>query len=247
VFQEPGNQVTRALQALLRVPGASFIIPFVRTPGNILRQGLEFSPAGFAMKGARTGEGGIGSQAQGRALPGSLALMPMVVWAAQGKLSGSGPSDAAERVALMESGWRPNSVRIGDQWVSYSLFQPISVPVSLVANMWEAWQYGQETPAASDVATAVSKTARSFLDQSFMSGLFDLQAALDDPDQFAEWYLGRMASSLVPFAGAVRTAQQAIDPTVRQPKGIAESFMAKLPGVSTEVPARISRFGEEVS
>jgi hypothetical protein len=125
VFQEPGGEITRAVQGLQKIPGGAFVLPFVKTPANILRQGLEFSPAGAVMKGARAG-GCAGAQAQGRALAGSLALVPMALWAVQGRLSGSGPQDPAERVALMESGWRPNSIRIGDRWISYQLFQPFS-------------------------------------------------------------------------------------------------------------------------
>jgi hypothetical protein len=37
-----------------------------------------------------------------------------------------------------------------------------------------------------------------------------------------------------------------MDPTVRQPKGFGESFAANVPGLSSSVPARVDRFGDEV-
>ena len=57
---------------------------------------------------------------------------------------------------------------------------------------------------------------------------------------------GRMASDAVPFSGAVRTVQQAVDPVVRQPRSIAETVKAGIPGLSESVEPRIDRFGREV-
>jgi len=53
----------------------------------------------------------------------------------------------------MEKGWRPNSVKFGDSWVSYQLMQPLSVPASFIANGYEAWQASGARPKdAADVA-----------------------------------------------------------------------------------------------
>jgi hypothetical protein len=150
----------------------------------------------------------------------------------------------------MESGWRPNSVRIGDQWVSYSLFQPVSVQAALIANAYEGWQ---EQGAKADPSTldAIGQTffrsINSFLSQSFLSGLSDFLEAVSDPERSFGRVAGRTASGFIPLTGAVRTAQQASDPVVRQPKGIAETIRAGVPGLSTAVEPRIDRFGEVVT
>ena len=134
VFQEKPDRFASSLQVFSKQhPSFAFVVPFIKTPANILRQGLEFSPAGALMKEARK-EGRAGSQAQGRAALGSLAAGYLAYLASTGRLSGSGPSDATERAQLMESGWRPNSVKVGDAWVSYSLFQPVSVQAAVIAN-----------------------------------------------------------------------------------------------------------------
>jgi hypothetical protein len=75
VFQEdPGAAINHLLKLKSdpRIPVplralATFTAPFMRTPSNILRQGLEFSPAGFALPATRQ-EGRAG--AQGWAGPG---------------------------------------------------------------------------------------------------------------------------------------------------------------------------------
>jgi hypothetical protein len=126
--------------------------------------------------------------------------------------------------------------------------QPVSVQMAAVGNAVEAWrEAGADPKAAPDVAARTfTKFLGSFLDQSFLSGLFDFVEALNDPERSAERWAGRTVSSAVPFTGAVRTAQQAADPVVRQPQGIEEMVMSGVPGLSERVPARIGRFGQEV-
>ena len=252
VFQEKGGPITSWLAQGYRVPGIgqamTFVMPFLRTPGNIIRQGLETSPAGFGMKAARQA-GRAGRFAQGKAAMGSVAAGYLAWLAATGRLSGNGPTDSADRAALMESGWRPNSVRIGDKWVSYQLMQPISVQAALIANGFEAWaEQGAKGESAPTVAAqTLARSANSFLDQSFLSGLFDLSEALKDPERSAGRWAGRFAQSMTPFSGLQRTVRDAMDPVQRAPRSVMEQAKSGTPGLSSEVPPRIDRFGEVVT
>ncbi|HUE86206.1 MAG TPA: hypothetical protein VMO26_09025 [Vicinamibacterales bacterium] len=250
VFQEQTGPFASWLRlGAQRFPALSFVIPFIKTPANILRQGLEFSPAGAVMQAARQ-EGRAGRQAQARVVLGTGAAGALAYFAATGRLSGDGPRDRAQRAALMENGWRPNSVRIGDTWVSYSLFQPVSVQAAIIANAYEGWQ---EQGAKADPSTldAIGQTffrsINSFLSQSFLSGLSDFLEAVADPDRSLGRVAGRTASGFIPLTGAVRTVQQAADPVVRQPQGIAETIAGGIPGLSESVEPRISRFGDVVT
>ena len=248
VFQERGA-ITDALRGLQKVPGIKqammFVMPFIRTPGNILRQGLEVSPAGFMLKGAREG-GRLGAQLQGRAAAGSAAAATMAWWAATGRLSGSGPKDRAERDRLMESGWRPNSIKVGDQWVSYQLFQPLSVQASIIGNAWETYRDSKDKDV-NPWASVPARAMNSFLDQSFLVGMFDAASAVQDPERYGPRLLARTATGMVPMAGAVRSVQQATDPVVRQPDGFTENVKAALPGLSKTVEPRIGRAGQVVT
>jgi hypothetical protein len=251
VFQEKGGPITSWLAQGYRVPGLgqalTFVMPFLRTPGNIIRQGFEASPAGFAMSAARQ-DGRLGTLAQGKAAAGSLAAAYLAWLASTGRLSGDGPQDAAKRAALMESGWRPNSVRIGDTWVSYQPMQPLSVQAALIANAHEAWQDRGAKPkdAADVVAETFARGTNSFLEQSFLQGVFDVVEALKEPQASASRIVGHTAQGLMPFSGAERSVQQAMDPTVRQPKGIVEQIQASTPGLSERVEPRVDRFGQPV-
>ncbi|HVL66763.1 MAG TPA: M15 family metallopeptidase [Vicinamibacterales bacterium] len=251
VFQEKAGPLVGNIQAIAqKYPALSFVVPFIRTPANILRQGFEFSPAGFGMQAARAG-GREGSQAMARAGLGSLGVAGLAWLAASGRLSGNGPSDPIDRAQLMESGWRPNAVRVGDRWVGISLFQPISVPAMAIANAFESWRDRgmREADAPTKALEAMRGFGQSVLDLSFMSGVADLFAALSREGSASSRgaeYAGRIASGFVPLAGAQRTVAQAMDPTVRAPEGFTEQVMTGLPGLSDNVPARMDRFGRDV-
>jgi hypothetical protein len=250
VFQEPLGPRLAKFQAWARsVPGLEFIIPFIRTPANILKQGLEYSPAGALMQGVRQ-EGRAGTQAQARVAVGTAAAGALAWLAASGRMSGSGPRDEGERTALMEKGWRPNSFKIGDSWVSYQLFQPVSVQASLIANAFEAWQANKDEGAGTAAVSTVFRSLDSFLDQTFLSGVFDVVQAISRGETSPDAALrtaGRMTHSMTPLAGLQRSARDWKDPVVRRPDSAADAFKANVPGLSESVRPRIDRFGEEVT
>jgi hypothetical protein len=256
VFQETPGPILQRIMALKNDPAIpapfrtvmTFTLPFIKTPGNILRQGAEFSPAGFLMKAAQE-EGRPGAQALGRAALGSLALAPLAYLAATGRLSGNGPTDRGERTALMEQGWRPNSVKIGNDWVAYNLFQPISVAVAAVANAWERFAQSDRSDKAAEESftAALSGAASSFLDQSFLAGINGLLDAVQDPERNSRRFLSQFVQGLVPASGLMRNIAQATDATVRKPEGAVESIETIVPGLSQRVRPRLDRFGEPVT
>lgn len=230
------------------------LLPFVKTPANLLRQGLEWTPAGFVMKGANASQ--VGSRAaaevQARAAAGTIGMVALWGLAANGQLSGNGPKDPAEKARLYESGWRPNSVKIGDAWYSYGPLQPVAIPMTLVANAWEQWQEQNKTTAGDpvDPVALVGNTmlgaANSIIDQSFLSGVSSLVEALQDPQQYGKAWASRTAQTLVPMSGLVRSLAQTADPTIRRPETVAEGVTAMIPGASTTLNPRLDRFGQPV-
>jgi hypothetical protein len=55
VFQQKTGPIASLVQALTRsVPGGYFVVPFVKTPTNILKAGIQASPAGFLTQGGET-------------------------------------------------------------------------------------------------------------------------------------------------------------------------------------------------
>jgi hypothetical protein len=266
------NVLANHLNALKKhVPALHYVLPFVKTVANIFKQGIEHTPLGFAMQRARSDDLRERAIAHGEAAMGTLALLPIAYYAATGRMSGSGPRDPAQRARLYEEGWRPHSVKMalpdalaaslgasrsddGEYWVSYALAQPFSIPAAIVANGFEAFDEvsrgaAEKTreQAASDIVTqTLARVGKSALDQSFLSGLGSFVEAINDPERAAEGFFGRTAQGFVPLSGALRNVARVMDPVVRQPEGILESFQSNLPGLSQNVQPRLTRFGEPV-
>jgi len=245
--EKPGRIAQGALALKKYVPELDYVLPFVRVPANIMRQGLEASPAALLMKGVRAG-GAQGAEAMGRAALGSLALAPLAYWAAMGNITGSAPSDPAERETFYADGKRPNSIRIGNTWYNYQAIQPLAVPLSIIANGFQAYR-SAANPKKAKLADqilidALGGTGKSLLDQSFLSGVSALNEALSDPERAGKQFVHQFLQGFVPFSGAMRNVAQTVDPVVRTPETIAQGLETIVPGLSKNVPPRLNRFGE---
>jgi hypothetical protein len=208
---------------------------------------------------------------QAKAVLGTAATGFFAYLASSGRLSGSGPTDRATRAQMMASGWRPNSIKLdlpdafakgigasksddGQYWVNYSLFQPLALSMNLVANSLEAWNEQQakavksskvQDAGAVGIQTA-AKIAKSALNQSYLQGLFSLVDAINNGQMSAGKFAEQIAQGFVPMAGMGRNVAQAMDPVIRDPRGIPEALMANTPGLSTRVSPRLGRYGEPI-
>lgn len=218
-----------------------FVMPFVSTPANIIKSSLEYTPAGFFSSFFKE-TAREQSQALGKAAFGSIALAPLALMAAEGRISGSGPKDKELRDLLYSSGWQPNSIRIGDKWYTYSNFQPLALPLSIMANAFELHHYeGEEV----NPVAIVGKTANSLFQQSYLSGLSALQDALENPETFGKAFANRFLTSVLPASSLRGQLARAEDEVVRSPQTVGESIKASVPGLSDEVRPRLNVFGEE--
>lgn len=218
------------------------VIPFVTTPSNIMRSSAEWTPLGFASAPFNKETPRERTEAAGRALTGTMLLAPLALLVAQGLVSGSGPQDKELRDQLYRTGWQPNSIKIGDAWYSYSNFQPLALPLSVMANAFESYQYTGHAPSAFEIA---AKTADSVLQQSYLSGLASLQDALENPGERAQAFGEKMLTSAMPLSSLRGQVARAVDPVIRQPKTYTEALEAGDPFLSTNVRARKDAFGDE--
>jgi len=101
-------------------PWVAPVIPFVKTPINIMKDALSYTPLGIFSKGlpndvkiART------------AIGASIAVgMSQLVGSKQ--ITGSYPKDADKRNAMIAAGIPEYSMRIGDTWYSYARVEPLA-------------------------------------------------------------------------------------------------------------------------
>lgn len=219
---------------------AKFVVPFVKTPANIFKSGIELSPVGV-VTGAFKKTARESSQAQGRAVLGTAILSSLAFMAADGEITGNGPSDPAVRDALYSKGWQPNSVKIGNKYYSYQT-TPMAVPFSLMGAAADAWVYEGKKPSVGAIAF---QAGNSLLNQSFLSGLSALQKATADPSRYGDQFIEGLATGFVPLSSALGQTARATDLTIRQPKGLKEKIQSIIPGLTQKLPAKRNVLGEE--
>lgn len=246
-FQDPMGRIGRGvMQVTSGAPILKLVVPFVRTPINLMKQTVERSPFAFVLKSWREDvkAGGVrGDLALAKAAVGSGYGLAIALAAQQGNITGAAPTDRAEREALLATGWQPFSLKIGDNYYSYRRLDPLGTLVGIAATM------GQPHLFAGEREGAEQRFVVGFLamlsDKTFMSGISDLVAAVEDPSgRRAVSYVNRlMGSVLVPVA--VSQTAKALDPTSRVAESIPDVVRSRIPGMSQDLPAQYDVLGRE--
>ena len=249
LFRQPAGTITTKVMALRdAVPGLTFVIPFLRTPVNIAKFGLERSPAGLLNPRLWRNLAAKNPEAAdqlARVFMGSTIGGTLGWYGAQGRITGAVPSNASERDRFYREGKQPFSLRIGNRWVQYQRLEPLNQTLSLVATVIGAVQAKDKT-VDERARMAVETISQNLVSQTYVSSISDLINAIADPERYGTQFFERQAASIaLPFSSALRTAAQVADPTFRQPENIAERVESQVPGLSRRVPARLTAFGEE--
>ncbi len=257
-FTNPLGRIGQNVMSTLnRVPGGRVVVPFVRTPANIITFAAERSPFGVLMQRVRDDLKGRNGQiardeATARMALGTSVALAAAGLAAEGLLTGGGPSDPELRGALRETGWQPYSVRIGDRYFSYGRLEPLGLLLGVAADFAEVAGEMSRPDADRVAAMIVGSVAQNLVSKTWLSGLSDLIQTINDPDRYGERYIRRLAGSLVP-AGVAAVAREGVpgtsfegDPVLRDTRSALDAIRARIPGYSKDLPPRRNVWGEPI-
>ena len=226
-------------------PVGQFFIPFSQVPSSIATRMIERSPIGLAKEIYKQIKAGkFDQRAMSRAVADTSAGFLLIGAGAQlynqGLITGSYPTDQKERDLWDLEGKQPNSVKVGDQWISLNYMQPMGMLFAAGANYSKARTDGKD-PAAS-YSSALAGASKSFTEQSFLKGVSGGLQALADPQRSAEKLFEQTAGSVVP--NFIRSAARSNDDVNRVQDGVGESVMAGIPGLRQMLPERTDIFGD---
>lgn len=166
------------------------------------------------------------NQQLGKFYMGMTAMAAGIPAAASGMISGTGPKGKNERAVLMKTGWRPNSVKVGDTWLPYqNLALPMAAILSGLGNVHDAMAYGADNQTLlQGVQNGLAGFMRSETEQSFLSGL----STLFDPDITPEQKFSSFATNAIPIPALWTQTKDAILPERYDTKSIGESISTKI-------------------
>ena len=264
-FTKPLGQVGQAVQLLLtRAPIMRIVVPFVRTPTNIMKYTLERTPLAYMSGKIRSdirAGGTRAAQAHARVALGSMIMLTMADMAMEGTITGAGPLDPKVRASLQATGWQPYSVKIGDRYYQYKRLDPIGMLVGLAADTAEILANAEEEEGGRLVGAGVIALANNLASKTYMSGIYDFIGAIDpsNPTTDPMKYLADMTTSIVPYSSFLRNIAGAVDPTMRDARDggddavgayldtMVNNIKKGIPGMSDTLPPRRDLWGEEIS
>lgn len=233
-----------------------FLLPFVRTPVNIVKYAGERTPLGFMSKEfkEKIAKGGAEKdEVLGRLLFGSSVMTTVGFLAGSGYISGAGPTESNERAALRATGWRPYSIKINDTYYAYNRFEPVGILFGIAADMQEIGNYvfnesedNEENELELDKLTSMlmGSVTNNLTNKTFLSGLSSAIQVITDPSRYGDRFVQRFTGSFVPTLFA--HASQYDDPVLRDARNVTDNFLSRIPllGYRKELPARRDIFGD---
>ncbi len=221
-----------------------FAFPFIKTPVNLSKFGIERSPVAILNPKLYRNVAAKNPEAAdqlARWAMGSLVALAVTIYAKDGLITGAAPKGVAEGDEFYRLGKQPYSLKLGNKWVSYQRLEPFNQMFLQASVIVGALKEKDISKFAGDLTFGI---AQNITNQNFLTGLSDSLNAITEPERYAKDYFQRMASSLMPFSSTSRLVAQTIDTTIRQPQGLKETVEANIPGVSRNVPAKLNIFGE---
>lgn len=237
-----------------------FILPFVKTPTNIIRYSWKMTPVLNLLqeefRSAFMGHLGFEarSQAIGQMSLGSLFMGSAAYLALNGMITGGGPSDKNAKSQLLATGWQPYSfIRHNDDgsktYVPFGRYDPVGLPFGIIADIMDAQHNLQNAASPNhDVDAAIYalciSLAKQFTSRTYLLSLTQAIDAMSDPDRNGATFMGGLAQSMVPFSSATRQLSQ--DDYMRDARTMADKLMQVTPGLSEKLPPKYNWLGQPV-
>ena len=236
-FQSELGPTGKAFQRFLaQSPTASFIVPFFKSPANLLKYAAERSPLAplsdrwraEIMAGGRQRDEALAKLTLGIGATGAL-----VSYALEGKITGSGPTDPKERAALLATGWQPYSIKSGDTYYSIGRLDPYATLFGAVADAVTAKDYMTQEEYEKALAFIPFSIASNIAQKTYLQGFTNLYESLagDYADiTTVEKFIRDTAAGLA-VPNLFRQAGAAVDPQVREANSIIKEVQNRIPVV----------------
>jgi hypothetical protein len=257
------SRVSARIQAIAgEAPVIRFMLPFIRTPTNLLNFALQRLPItnlqhtgellSLLRKEATMADRNRRAVLAGRLAFGMGVTATAVAAATSGTLTGGGPTDRNRRELWEQTGWRPYSIKVGDKYISYRRFDPFASLFGLVADAVEMYQDAVRADDKLDLdeflLLTVYSMSRNITNKTYLTGVTNFANAVSDPEQYGSMLINSLAGGMVPFSGMVSNSINLFtdDPVQREVRGLIDAMKSRIPVMEQSVAPRRNMFGEEI-
>ena len=189
-------------------PLAKVILPFVRTPSNIFKFAFKRTPLLNNLSKEYRNEiakgGAVAEAAKNRTRIGGMMFASAMVMAAEGRLTGGGPTNPRQREMWLLAGFKPYSINFGDKatgtdWHQFKRGDPISWFMGVSGDLSQIMTDLEDENEAEEIAmAAVMALQRNLNSRSYLSGAVKALNAAQSVDRYGWQFLEGLAGGLVP-------------------------------------------------
>ena len=255
--KQPMGKITQGIKtAVDNFPGGFILVPFLSTPVNLAKNTLYYhSPLRIFELLQNSVDDNARAQILGEITTGLVLWGTAFSAVMAGTVIGSGPQTKAGREAWAAQGIIPNSIHIGNTYVSINDIGPAADPFIIMANLVDSWRsVDKDDPFGDkDLMEIVRNTADAIFsyaaDKSYLRTLGNVVDAMRDERSLKRLMLST-AGGFVP--AALQTARQITDPVQRQVGTrdryfgentlgeFGNSLLNRLPLLSHTLPEKVS-------
>ena len=231
-----------------------FILPFVRTPINILSQSFQNMPVlQFASQRFRndlfSGDPILAAQARGKIMTGVALTSVGYFLAGRGDFTGSGPTDPRIRAEWLKNN-QPYSIKINNEdgsfyWMSYQRLEPLANVLSIFADVNEIVRdpYNERETSKMHITAALTLAiAENTINKTFTKGLADLFGMMTGDPVKSEKAFYNMVGSFVPNI----LNQTNGDEAFREVRSVTDTLLART-GLYEDVDPKRNVLGEIIT
>ena len=232
---------------------AKLTAPFIQVPTNIIKQGLEYSPLGFATA--------IGAEDKipqiSKAIIGTSVAALTATLLAGNRMTFASPTTEEERTLWKKEGRQAYSIKIGNHWISYTKLPPaLSFSLAFEAGVYDAWKNKKISDSTADVAlTGLAKFGQFWADQSYLKNFGDFISAVSGKSGQMGWsqVISNYPQQMIPFRALSGWIARALDDTERLPDGKTffdkqlQQLIMNIPVLREKmIPPRLDETGQPV-
>lgn len=244
-----------------------WLIPFAKTPANITKALVDYSPIGLSKtlisdvrKFNNSLENGQYTPALqhkladnlGKGLAGSLLYIVGYALAQADIISGAGDDDKDVANFMKNSlGIQPYSIKIGNKSFTYDWAQPIATPLMVMADYKRLSQENSDMNAIDKLFSTFDLASQQLMEQSFLQSINEFLNGTGNAGERFMQTVAELPSRAIPTF--VKQIADMIDPTVRSPyeknkifKTALNKMMVKIPGLKSKVAPSTDTFGNEI-
>ena len=270
---DPGDIANKLSRAKQQQPLIGFLLPFVKTPMNILKFGLKRSaitgggtlriPTPFISQKSKEAREQYAkamtdverAEVKGRVATAATATAALVYYAGHNgdKVTGGGPRNTAEKKALQATGWQPYSfvTTAADgtkTYISYQRLDPFATMIGIVADIAEHAKMNphEDKFSAEALSILAFSISESLTDKSFLRGLNTALNAVSDPGTNLPKLFKDVGSGMVVpmFVDKIKNVEG--EKMIRESRTFVDSILRKMPIAEENVSPKRTFLGEAV-